>query len=116
MAPIPAEPRPLTTLVETQPDTVVSRVLLRTQGCTITAFAFAEGEGLTEHTSPHTAVVQMLEGQMKITLRHDDERGEVTHTMCRGDILRIPPSVPHALYGRGAFKMLLTLARDDAPR
>jgi quercetin dioxygenase-like cupin family protein len=107
------EPTALASLVETQPDAVVSRVILRTDGCTITAFAFDEGQGLTEHTSPHTAVVVALEGGLTLTMRPDGE-AERTHSLKAGDALTIPGGVPHALHGGAEFKMLLILAKADA--
>jgi len=110
---IPTEaPTPLASLITTQPGSVVSRVLLRTEGCTMTAFAFDEGQGLTEHTSPHTALVTMLEGELTLTMNPGEEGGGQVHRMGPGDALTIPPSVPHALHGDTAFKMLLLLVKD----
>lgn len=105
------EPTALVSLVETRPGSVVSRVVVRTDGCTITAFAFDEGEGLTEHTSPHTAVVLVLEGELELTLRPDGEP-ERTHRLAAGEALTIPGDVAHELHGGPAFKMLLILAKD----
>lgn len=105
------QPVSLATLVDVQPGSVVSRVLERTGGGTVTLFAFDEGEGLTEHTSPHTALVQMVEGGLSITLRHGGERGDETHQLKPGDLLRIPPDVPHTLHGGPPFKMLLVLLK-----
>lgn len=107
-----ADPADLATLVEPQPGSVVSRVLERTGGGTVTLFAFAPGQGLTEHTSPHTALVLLVDGQLRITLRHGEDRGDETHVLEAGDILRIPPNVPHELHGGEAYRMLLTLLRD----
>jgi quercetin dioxygenase-like cupin family protein len=107
------EPTALASLVEFQPDAVVSRVILRTDGCTITAFAFDEGQGLTEHTSPHTAVVVALEGELSITVRPEDA-GERAHRLKAGDALTVPGGVPHELHGGASFKMLLILAKAAA--
>ena len=100
-----ATPQPLADLVAYQPGSVVSRVLFRNEGGVVTLFAFGEGEGLTEHSSPHDALVQILDGRVRI------EVGGEEHEVGEGEILHLPASVPHALHGGEAFKMLLTLMR-----
>ena len=103
-------PRPLDELVAYQPGSVVSRVIFRNEGGVVTLFAFAEGEGLTEHSSPHDALVQVLDGRVRI-----DVGGE-EHEVSAGDILHLPASVPHTLHGGEPFKMLLTLLRKPSSR
>lgn len=103
-----ARPVPLADLVAYQPGSVVSRVLLRNEGGVMTLFAFAEGQGLTEHASPHEATVLILEGEARITIADE------THTVAAGRILHLPATVPHALQSDGGFKMLLTLLRKEA--
>lgn len=98
-------PRSLADLVAYQPGSVVSRVIFRNEGGVMTLFAFAEGEGLTEHSSPHDAVVQVLDGRVRITV------GDGEHEVAAGEMLHLPASVPHALQGGPAFKMLLTLLK-----
>lgn len=100
-----ATPTELADLVAYQPGSVVSRVLLRNEGGVLTLFAFAEGEGLTEHSSPHEATVLLLEGDVRITV------GDEHHEVATGQILHLPASVPHTLHGGGPFKMLLTLLK-----
>ena len=108
---IPTTPTPLASLVEAGEGSVVSKVLSRLEDCTITLFAFARGEGLTEHTSPHTAVLLVVEGEMDITLRPGGAEGE-RHRVRTGETLRIAPSVPHELHGGEPFKMLLLLMKE----
>lgn len=100
-----ARPARLADLVAYQPGSVVSRVLLRNNGGVMTVFAFAEGQGLTEHSSPHEAVVLMLEGEARITIADD------VHEVAAGEILHLPATIPHALQTHGGFKMLLTLLK-----
>jgi quercetin dioxygenase-like cupin family protein len=95
----------LADLVAYQPGSVVSRVLLKNEGGVMTVFAFAEGEGLTEHMSPHEATVLILEGEALVTI------GGEAHTLRVGEMLHLPASVPHALHGERGFKMLLTLLK-----
>jgi quercetin dioxygenase-like cupin family protein len=98
-------PQELSSLVEYQPDSVVSRVLFRGPGGTITLFAFSEGQGLSEHTNPNDAVVQILEGEATVVIAGEQ------HPVRAGEAVHLPPSVPHAFLEGGAFKMLLTLLK-----
>ena len=104
-----AVPTPLTDLVDYQPDSVVSKVVSRNEGGVMTIFAFAEGQGLTEHSTPHEATVILLEGEVRLTIADE------SHTLTAGQILHLPPGIPHALHGGGEFKLLLTILKkcDD---
>ena len=104
-----SQPTVLVDLVSYQPGSVVSRVLIRNSGAVMTLFAFAEGEGLTEHMSPHEATVLLLEGEARITIAGEP------HTVRAGQMLHLPASVPHALHGDQAFKMLLTILKQSRP-
>lgn len=97
---------PLGELVAYQPGSVVSRVVHKTGGGSMTVFAFAEGEGLSEHTSPFDAVVVLLDGEAEIRVGEDDRRVRA------GDVTTLPAGVPHALHAARAFKMLLVMLRD----
>ncbi|MDX1646565.1 MAG: cupin domain-containing protein [Longimicrobiales bacterium] len=103
-------PRSLPDLVVYQAGSVVSRVIFRNEGGVMTLFAFAEGEGLTEHSSPHDAIVQILDGRVRVTV------GEEDHEVSAGEVLHLPASVPHALHGGEPFKMLLTLLMKPRSR
>ena len=49
-------------MAEYQEGSVVSREVLRKPTGTVTVFAFAQGQGLSEHTAPFDAMVQVLDG------------------------------------------------------
>lgn len=100
-----SNPQRLTTIVDYQEGSVVSRVLFRGPGGTATVFAFAEGEGLDEHTNPNDAIVHVLEGEVSIRIE------SATHRVQAGEVLHLPPSVPHALVAGSAYKMLLVLLK-----
>lgn len=102
---LPDSPIPLADLVDYQDGSVVSRVLFRNAGGVMTLFAFAAGEGLTEHVTPHDALVQILDGSVRITV------GGTEHLVGAGEILHLPAGVPHALDGEERFRMLLTLLK-----
>ena len=69
------------------------------------AFAFDAGQGLSEHTAPYDALVQVLDGRASITV------GGTAHDVAAGQMLLLPANVPHALHAPQRFKMLLTMIR-----
>lgn len=96
------------TLIEVQPGGVVSRTLLKNASGSLTLFAFGAGEGLSEHSTPHDAVVQAISGRVAVRI------GEEEHEVAAGEALHLPAGVPHALHAPEDFVMLLTMLR--APR
>jgi quercetin dioxygenase-like cupin family protein len=55
-------------LANYQDGSVVSREIIRKNTGTITLFAFDQGQGLSKHTAPFDAMVQILDGEAKITI------------------------------------------------
>ena len=92
-------------LVQYQPSTVVSRVILKNPGGTVTAFAFDAGEGLSEHTAPFDALVQVTEGEAEVTIAGD------ACTVSAGQLLKLPAKIPHAVKAITRFKMLLVMIK-----
>lgn len=95
----------LTTLAEYQAASVVSRTLINKKIGTVTFFAFAVGQGLSEHTAPYDAMVQVLEGEAEITISGQPLR------VREGEMIIMPAHEPHALQAVTQFKMLLTMIR-----
>jgi quercetin dioxygenase-like cupin family protein len=92
-------------LLAYQEGAVVSRTLIDKKTGTITVFAFAAGEGLSEHTAPFDAFVEVLDGSAEITI------SGTLHTVHAGQIIIMPADQPHALRARERFKMLLVMIR-----
>jgi len=91
--------------VEYSQGSVVSKTLLDSPAGTITFFAFAAGQGLSEHTAPYDAVVQILDGQAKITI------DGLAYEVPEDSMIVMPANHPHALRAEQPFKMLLTMIR-----
>lgn len=106
-----AGPLDLRRLVHAEEGSVSSRVFLRNGGGTVTVFAFGRGEGLSEHATPHDALLQCLEGELRMVMEGSE------HTLAAGEMLYIPPNVVHTVEGGEPFKMVLTLLKDadDTP-
>lgn len=92
-------------LVSYSEGSVVSRTLIKGNAGTITLFAFAEGQGLSEHTAPFDAFVQIVDGKAELTIG-----GEVLVAEA-GQTVVMPAGVPHSLNAPEPFKMLLTMIR-----
>ena len=92
---------------ETQyaPNGIVSRTLLRTANSRTVLFGFAEGQELTEHTSTQHALIQILSGSCEFSL------SGVARSLKTGDVLYMPPNLPHAVKATEQFCMLLTSSK-----
>jgi quercetin dioxygenase-like cupin family protein len=74
----------------------------------VVLFTFDVDEGLSEHTTPHEALVQVLKGAVEITI------GGESHRVERGQARLLPAKIPHALTAVTPFKMLLIMIRESA--
>jgi len=96
----------IASLVDYQRGAVVSRTIIERNTSTVTLFAFDNGQGLSEHTAPFDALVQIVDGVSEVTLS-----GKV-HVLKAGEMIIMPANEPHALKAVSAFKMLLTMIRS----
>ena len=97
----------LADLIDYQDGAVVSRQLAKTPGGSVTVFAFDEGEGLSEHTTAHEALLQVVDGVALIEIAGS------TNRVGEGQIIHLPGGVPHAVQAEQRFKMLLVMIRAE---
>jgi len=90
------------------PNGIVSRTLFRVDRQRVVLFGFAAGQELSEHTSTSHALVQILSGKSEWTL------AGTPRTLVAGDLLHMPPHLPHAVRAEEPFSMLLILL-PEAP-
>lgn len=83
---------------------IVSRTVFRSPNCRVVLFGFAAGQELSEHTSTQHALVQILSGECEFSLAGKP------HQLKAGDLLYMPPNLPHAVCATQPFSMLLTLS------
>ena len=93
-------------LVNYQDGAIVSREIVKKPTGSVTVFAFDMGQGLSEHTVPFDALVQVLEGEVEITISGKPYR------LQGGELILMPANQPHALKAVKRFKMLLTMIRS----
>jgi len=93
-------------MVTYQAGAVVSRQVMTADAGNVTLFAFDKDQGLSEHTAPFDALVNILEGEAQITI------SGVSFELKGGESIIMPANEPHALRALKQFKMLLTMIRS----
>ena len=92
-------------MVGYQKQSVVSRTVIDKPKGTVTLFAFDEGEGLSEHTSPFDAWVYVYDGEAVVTISGKE------YTVSKNETIIMPADESHALRAATAFKMMLVMIR-----
>jgi quercetin dioxygenase-like cupin family protein len=103
---VSAQPLVLVDLIAYQEGSVVSRTIVDKETGTVTLFAFDEGQGLSEHTTPFDALVYDLEGEVTVTISGKK------FPLKKGEMIIMPANKPHALKATKRFKMLLTMIKS----
>jgi quercetin dioxygenase-like cupin family protein len=101
-----AEASNLSSLIDYQEGSVVSRTIIDKKTGTVTIFAFDETQGLSEHTAPYDAMVYVLDGEVEVTISGKPIR------LKQGQMTIMPANQPHALAAKTKFKMLLTMIKS----
>ena len=91
--------------IEYNTGSVVSKTLKQNPAGSITLFAFDAGQGLSEHSAPFDAVVQVIDGEGHFII------GGVEHVLKEGEMIIMPANVPHAVNARQKFKMMLIMLK-----
>jgi quercetin dioxygenase-like cupin family protein len=100
-----SKPYQLRDAVEYAEGSIVSKIITKNDAGNITLFAFDKGQNLSEHTAPFNAIVQVIEGEARISINRKD------HLLKEGDLIIMPADIPHAVEAIGRFKMLLTMLK-----
>ena len=100
------QPAKIVELVSYQDGSIVSREIIKKSTGSVTIFAFDEGQGLSEHTAPFDALVQVVEGETEIVISGHP------HRLQRGEMILMPAGRPHSLKALTRFKMILAMIRS----
>lgn len=92
-------------MIEYSTGGVISKQVLKNDAGNITLFSFDKGQGLSEHTAPFDAMVEILDGEAEISID-----GKPLILTTRQSVI-MPADIPHALYASKRFKMLLTMIK-----
>jgi quercetin dioxygenase-like cupin family protein len=96
----------LAELVAYEEGRVVSRTFAQNTALSLTLFAFDAGEGVSTHTAPGDALVQVLDGEATVNVDGKEM------TVSPGEVVVMPANVPHAVTAAKRFKMLLTVVKQ----
>jgi len=92
-------------MVEYQNGSIVSKEIIKKDAGTVTLFAFDKGQGLSEHTAPFDALVNVLDGTVEVKIASEP------FTAKEGEMIIMPANKPHSLQAVERFKMLLVLIK-----
>lgn len=85
---------------------VVSKELIHNDAGSVTLFSFDAGQQLSEHTAPFDALLQVVEGEMELSVE-----GKV-NVVKAGEAFVIPNGARHSVSAAKPFKMIITMIRS----
>ncbi len=92
--------------IEYADSSVVSKTILKKPAGNVTLFAFDKGEELSEHSTSHDALLQILDGNAEITI------GGNMNNLQAGQSIILPANIPHFVKANEKFKMMLTMIKN----
>ena len=95
----------LSDLVKYQENAVVSSEIIKKDAGTVTVFAFDKDQGLSEHTAPFDALVNIIDGQAEVSISGK------RFTVKEGEMIIMPANKPHSMKAVEKFKMLLVMIK-----
>lgn len=95
----------LNALIEYSKDSIISKVIYKNKHIILTLFSLDKGQSISEHITPFDALVQIIDGAAHITI------GGETKILTANESIIMPANVPHALFAKKAYKMLLIMMK-----
>jgi quercetin dioxygenase-like cupin family protein len=95
--------------IEIPKDGTLSRTLHRDNAVKVVLFGFAGGQELSQHTAAVPAFIEILQGEVRVTLDGDEKE------LSSGSWVFMNANVPHAVYARTDAVMLLTMLTGTTP-
>jgi quercetin dioxygenase-like cupin family protein len=96
----------LSSSVQIQAEAVVSRTIVNQKSGTVTLFGFDQSQGLSEHTTPYDALVQVVEGKLEISISNE------TYIVKSGEMILMPANQPHSLQAIQPSRLMLVMIRS----
>ena len=94
-----------TEVIEYTDGGVVSKEFIHSNAGSVTLFSFDAGQGLSEHTAPFDALIQVIDGVMQLTVEGR------TFNIKAGETFIIPSGAHHSVKAVERFKMMITMIR-----
>jgi quercetin dioxygenase-like cupin family protein len=89
--------------VEIPTDGTLSRTIHRDDHVKIVLFGFSGGQELSQHTAAVPAIIEILQGEARVTLDN------VVNELSAGALVFMDAQLPHAIYAKTPVVMLLTM-------
>ena len=83
----------------------VSKEQVHSSAGSVTLFSFDAGQGLSQHTAPFDAFIQVVDGEMVLNVEGID------HRIKAGESFIIPSGALHSVKAEQRFKMIITMIR-----
>ncbi len=93
--------------VEYSNGSVVSKTIRKKTTGNLSLFAFDKGQGLSEHSAPFDAIIQIIDGNAEISI---DKK---PYNLIRGQFIIMPANIPHSVFAHERFKMLLIMIKGE---
>lgn len=87
------------------PGANVSRPLHEANGCKVVIFAMDAGQAISAHTVRFPALVQVLDGELAVTV------GTTEHSVVTGNVQLLPDGLPHGVRAVKPTRWILTMMR-----
>lgn len=87
---------------------MLSKTLVQRKDLGMTLFSLDKGQEIGRHSSPGDAMVNMLSGEARISI------GEEIFHVSAGETIIMPANIPHSLFAKEAFQMLLIVVKPEA--
>ena len=94
-------------IINYQENSVVSRTIIDKLVGSITFFAFAEDQGLSEHSTPFDALVYLIDGEAEVVISGKPYR------LKKDELIILPANEPHSLSAITKFKMMLVMIKSS---
>ena len=94
-----------TEVIEYTDGGVVSKEFIHSNAGSVKVFSFDAGQGLSEHTAPFDALIQVIDGVMQLTVEGR------TFNIKAGETFIIPSGAHHSVKAVERFKMMITMIR-----
>src|ERR1700733_11224243 len=93
----------LVSSIEIPKDGTLSRTIRRDDHVKIVLFGFSGGQELSQHTAAVPAIIEILQGEARVTLDN------VAKELSAGAFVFMDAQLPHAIYAKTPLVMLLTM-------
>lgn len=102
---IPVMPKSIISVINYQPDAIVSKQLLKKNNGTVTLYAFDKDESLNDSTSPFDILIHVLEGTIDLKVNG------TSNLIKAVEYFSLPAKIPYAIEAKEKTKILLTVIK-----